>query len=253
VPARLRLPALVRAAAVLAAVAVLAAPAATQAATPRLHLRFDAEFTKTALSSTWTQYNGQDHCCAMTYWLRTHLVEAGGVLTQKIGKDPARGYKWTAAGMSQGRSLNQTYGAWYVRFRMNRGTGTAFAMMLWPQHGWPPEIDFAEEGPRMGTTRSVITSTLHYGARNTMIHHSVNADFTRWHTVGVVWTRGRVSYRLDGRTWATITGSVVPHQPMHLCIQTEVGPKGNDRTYPTAATPSPTRLQIDWVRVYSYS
>jgi beta-glucanase (GH16 family) len=232
---------------------ILTAPGATRASTRSFHLRFDGEFSGTRLSSSWTQYNGHDGCCAMTYWARTHLVEGGGVLTMRIGKDPAYGYKWIAAGMSQGRSLNQTYGIWSVRFRMGRGAGTALAMMLWPQSGWPPEIDFAEEGPSMGGSRSEMTSTLHYGSGNIMIHHSVRADFTKWHRMSVRWTPGRIEYLLDGRTWATIAGSMVPHQPMHLCIQTEVGPKGTDRTLPTSTTPSPTRLQIDWVHVYRYS
>ncbi len=228
-------------------------PASTAAATPSFHLVFDAEFSGTRLSSAWTQYNGQDGCCRMTRWAPSHLVEGGGMLTMKIGRDPAFGWHWIAAGMSQGRSLNQTYGAWAVRFRMQRGAGTAFAMMLWPQSGWPPEIDFAEEGPGMGSTRRLMTSTLHYGSSNTMIHHAVYADFTRWHTMSVRWTPGKISYLLDGRPWAQITGSHVPHQPMHLSIQTEVGPKGSDTTYPTASTPSPTRLEIDWVHVYRYS
>ena len=224
-----------------------------RSSTPSFHLRFAATFSSSRLSSSWTQYQGHDGCCKMTYWARSHLVPHAGVLSMRIGRDPAYGYRWIAAGMSQGRSLNQTYGWWSVRFRMARGTGTAFAMMLWPQNGWPPEIDFAEEGPGMGASRSVMTSTLHYGSQNTMIHHAVHADFTKWHTMGVIWTPGHIRYRLDGRTWATITGSHVPAQPMHLCIQTEVGPKGGDKTMPTSRTPSPTRLQIDWVRVWRYS
>lgn len=220
---------------------------------PSFHLRFDTEFSRTRLGSHWTKYHGRDGCCPMTYWAPSHLVEGGGLLTMNIGRDPAYGYKWIAAGMSQGRSLNQTYGWWSVRFRMAKGAGTAFAMMLWPKTGWPPEIDFAEEGPSMGANRSVVTSTLHYGRRNSMIHHSVRANFTKWHTVGVKWTPGRIAYRLDGHTWATVTGRHVPDQPMHLSIQTEVGPKGTDNTMPTSHTPSPTRLQINWVRVYRYS
>lgn len=232
---------------------VIAGPSVTALGQARsFHLRFDAEFSHASLSRSWTKYNGQDGCCRMTRWVPSHLVERGGVLTMRIGRDPAYGYKWIAAGVSQGRSLNQTYGWWSVKFRMNRGAGTAFAMMLWPQKGWPPEIDFAEEGPGMGASRSLVTATLHYGSRNTMIHNGLRVDLTKWHTMGVIWTPGMIRYRLDGHTWATVTGSQVLHQPMHLCIQTEVGPKGKDNTMPTSHTPSPTKLQIDWVHVYSY-
>lgn len=236
----------------------LAGPLATplghaRASTPSFHLRFDAEFRLTHLTPGWTQYHGQDGCCRMTYWAPSHLVEGGGILTMKIGRDPAYGRRWISAGMNQARSLNQTYGWWAVRFRMARGTGTALAMMLWPQHGWPPEIDFAEESPSMGASRSEMTTTLHYGSGNTEIHHAIRANFTVWHTMGVIWTPGLIRFRLDGRTWATIRGSEVPHQPMHLCIQTEVGPKGSDHTMPTSRTPSPTRLELDWVHIWRYS
>jgi beta-glucanase (GH16 family) len=231
---------------------MLAGARVARSSAPSFRLRADAEFSQRHLSSGWTQYHGRDGCCKMTYWAPTHLVVHGGLLTMRIGRDPAYGYKWIAAGMSQGRSVNQTYGWWSVRFRMGKGAGTAFAMMLWPQKGWPPEIDFAEEGPGMGASRSTVTATLHYGSHNTMIHNTRRVDLTKWHTMGVIWTPGRIQYRLDGRTWATITGSSVPHQPMHLAIQTEVGPKGTDKTMPSSHTPSPTKLQIDWVRVYRY-
>jgi beta-glucanase (GH16 family) len=237
---------------VLVTALVLATARGAHSSTASFHLRFAGEFSHGSLSRSWTRYHGQDGCCKMTYWAPTHLVVRSGVLSMRIGRDPAYGYKWIAAGMSQGRSLNQTYGWWSVKFRMARGAGTAFAMMLWPQKGWPPEIDFAEEGPGMGASRSLVTATLHYGSNNTMIHNKRRVDLTKWHTMGVIWTPGMIRYRLDGRTWATITGSHVPHQPMHLCIQTEVGPKGKDNTMPTSRTPSPTRLQIDWVHVYRY-
>lgn len=80
---------------------------------------------------------------------------------------------------------------------MDRGKGVAAVVLLWPvRDQWPPEIDFAEDGGATNTRRHV-SATLHYGAHDTQIQRTVHADFTRWHTVGVEWTPGRLSYTLD--------------------------------------------------------
>jgi beta-glucanase (GH16 family) len=235
--------------------AAAAAPAVAQPSAPAagsFHLIFTDSFNGTSLAGGWTQYNGREGgCCPQTIWARTHLHVSGGVLTMDIGKDPAYGGAWVGAGISQGRSLLRTYGEWNVRFRMTRGTGTAMCMLLTPKSSTPTAIDFAEESPAMGATRSEETSTLHYGS--SMIHNHVTGDFTQWHVMGVQWTPGRLVYTLDGRTWAVTTGSHVPTVPLHLAIQTESGPKGSVHVSPDASTPNPVQLQIDWVQVYSYS
>ena len=154
-----------------------------------------------------------------------------------------------SAGVSMGRSLNQTYGKYRVRFRITKGRGVGMCMLLWPKHGWPPEIDFAEESSAVGARRWE-TSTLHYGRRNSEIHHRVHANFTHWHTIGVNWRPGKLVYVLDGHAWARITGPEVPDVPMHLGIQTHVGTNGNTGLDPDSTTPAKVGLQIDWVKVY---
>ena len=46
-------------------------------------------------------------------------------------------------------------------------------------------------------------------------------DLTQWHTLGVVWTPGRLVYTIDGRNWATVANANVPSTPMVLDIQTQ--------------------------------
>jgi beta-glucanase (GH16 family) len=97
-----------------------------------------------------------------------------------------------------------------------------------------------------------MTATLHYGADDRKIQSAVYTDFTDWHTIGVEWMPQRVSYTLDGTPWATVTGDVVPSQPMELDLQTQAGTVGDPWTpAPGPDTPPEVDMQVDWVVAYA--
>jgi beta-glucanase (GH16 family) len=131
---------------------------------------------------------------------------------------------------------------------MDRGKGVAAVVLLWPvRDQWPPEIDFAEDGGRTNT-RHDVSATLHYGADDRQIQRTVRADFTRWHTVGVEWTPGKLSYTLDGRRWAVVRHPRVPAEAMELAIQSQAGTCGDlYAPCPDSTTPARVNVQIDWV------
>lgn len=233
-------------------VALLAALVLPAQASAAWSLRFSGQFSHGINTSIWTEYHGQPRCCQNTLWSRSHIKVKRGILRLQNFRDAAYGGKWVSAGISMGRSLNQTYGRWHVRFRMTKGRGVGMCIFLWPAHGWPPEVDFAEESSDVGG-RQWETSTLHYGSSNSQIHHRVHANFQNWHTIGVTWLPGLLRYTLDGRTWAQITGSHVPNVPMHLGIQTHVGSNGQSGGMPDATTPSKVALQVDFVKVWRWS
>jgi beta-glucanase (GH16 family) len=242
-----------RTAAALAALcaAVVIALAAPSQASAAWKLRFVAGFNHGLNTSIWTRYNGTPRCCHNTRWRRSHVVVRGGLVRLQNYRDPAFGNNWVSGGMSMGRSLNQTYGRYRVRFRITKGRGVGMCMFLWPKRGWPPEIDFAEESSAVGGRRWE-TSTLHYGSRNLEIHHRVRADFTQWHTIGLNWRPGRIVYVLDGHMWAQIRGSQVPNVPMHLGIQTHVGSNGQTGPNPDSTTPPKVGLQVDWIKIWRW-
>jgi beta-glucanase (GH16 family) len=98
-----------------------------------------------------------------------------------------------------------------------------------------------------------MTATLHYSPENRLIQRKVYADFTRWHTMGVEWTPGRLAYTLDGRRWATVTSRHVPSEPMELAIQAQAGTCGDRYApCPDASTPRRVALEVDWVKTYAY-
>jgi beta-glucanase (GH16 family) len=199
----------------------------------------------------WQRYRGVPGGIPGGWFDPSHLRVRGGKLVIDGYRDKALGGRWATGGVATQPALSQTYGKYLVRMRFAPGLGVNHAILLWPANEqWPPEIDFSETS---GRSRRVNHATLHYGPRDTMIHRRVRTDLSRWHTVGVEWTPGRVVYTLDGRRWGRVTSRHVPSQPMKLAIQSHawscgtsdwagcVGPK----------TPRHVRLKVDWVVTYA--
>ena len=149
----------------------------------------------------WGLYSGQPAGDPGGWWDPSHVEAGGGVARLRTYRDPRFGDRWVSGGMSSARGLTQLYGKYDVRFRMDAGYGIASIVLLWPTADhWPPEIDFAENGGRT-TVRDRMSATLHYGEDDRIVQETVYGDFTRWHTMGVEWTPGRLVYTLDGRPW----------------------------------------------------
>jgi hypothetical protein len=211
---------------------------------------FADDFTGASLNqAAWGPYSGQPGGDPGGWWDPSHVVVRNGVLELQNYRDAAFGNRWVSGGVSSAPALKQTYGKYLVRFRIDQGNGIAGIALLWPSGGgWPPEIDFAEDG---GGSRSHTTATLHYASTNEQIQRSVSADFSQWHTIGVEWTPGLLTYTLDGAPWATVAGAAVPAEPMEMDLQTQAGTCG-DRwaPCPDASTPAQVTMQVDWVVAY---
>jgi beta-glucanase (GH16 family) len=216
-------------------------------------LVFFDDFSQGLKEANWGRYSGQPGGDPGGWWAPSHALATNGILRLQTYRDPRFGNRWVSGGLSSARALRQTYGKYEVRFRMDAGRGVAGILLLWPARDrWPPEIDFAENGGRQ-TTRRAMTATLHYGADNRQIQRSVRADFTRWHTMGVQWTPGRLVYTLDGRAWGTVRSPHVPNEPMELDIQSQAGTCGDHYApCPDGSTPERVDLEVDWVRAYAY-
>jgi beta-glucanase (GH16 family) len=175
------------------------------------------------------------------------------MLNLETYRDPRYGNRWVSGGVSSAPALRQTYGKYEMRVRIDASRGVAFVALLWPvRNVWPPEIDFAENGGE-SRVRDHIGATLHYGADDSQIQRVLPVDLTRWHTLGVQWSPGMLSYTIDGRRWAVIRSAAVPNQPMEMDIQTQAG-TCRDRwaPCPDATTPAHVKAQIKWVAAYAY-
>lgn len=164
-----------------------------------------------------------------------------------------RGGMYGGADLSGGIAshLSQRYGRWVVRMRAERGAGYTPLALLWPDRQGRPdyaEVDFAEIiDPRRRSGGIFV----HRGERR-QAQRTIRADFTRWRTVAVDWTPGRLTFWLDGEKVWDYRGPNVPRgHSMHLALQNDVtcnewSPCRN------ASTPATVSMYVDWVKVYPY-
>ncbi|HEV7194824.1 MAG TPA: glycoside hydrolase family 16 protein [Pedococcus sp.] len=219
---------------------------------PGWHQVFADDFNGTSLdASKWNRYSGQPGGDPGGWWDPRHVTVGNGLLALNGYKDPSDGGKWTTGGVSTSPGLSQTYGKYLVRFRLDSGVGIAHVILLWPSDGsWPPEVDFSEDN---GANRQTDFGTLHYGANNSTIDSSLAVDLTRWHTLGVEWTPGKLVYTIDGRNWATTTNANVPSVPMVLAMQTQAWACGTStwEQCPNSTTPANVNMYVDWAVAYA--
>ncbi|MFP5022635.1 glycoside hydrolase family 16 protein [Pseudonocardia phyllosphaerae] len=202
------------------------------------------EFDGSALdTSRWSPYTGET-----TGGVGRHKAEN---LSVRDGQLVLTSRGLTSAGLAwQG---GQTYGRWEIRAKTNPGWGYGDVALLWPDaEDWPEggEVNFMEI-PK--GDRSESHSILHFGEDNSQVGHSTRGDFTQWHTYATEWTPDHVAYFIDGQeVFRSTDPKTVPERPMHLAIQQDIGPYGNDWIPARdSRTPDELDLQVDWVRIYA--
>jgi hypothetical protein len=172
----------------------------------------------------------------------SHVAFRSGVMELLTFRNPLWGDRWVTGGICQ-CGASQVYGAYFVRSRIT-GPGPNEVELLWPlTNKWPPEIDFSETGDRVTAT----TASVHFGAKNTIVHQSVSANMKLWHTWGVIWTRSSITYTLDGRVWGVFTQRKnIPKVAMTLDFE-QVTHCSSNFDCPTAQQ----NMYVDWVAEYS--
>ncbi|MGB0095169.1 MAG: glycoside hydrolase family 16 protein [Solirubrobacteraceae bacterium] len=203
-------------------------------------------------SSKWRLYWGKPGGDPAGWFDPRHVTVSHGMLLISGYRDGRDGGRWATGGLSSSPGLVQTYGKYLVRFRLDPGVGIGHAALLMPaNNSWPPEIDFSEDN---GSGRTGTLATLHYGKHDTHWDSWFGkVNLTRWHTLGVQWTPGKLQYTLDGRIWETMTGNVVPAVPMVLDLQTQTWPcSGTWGRCPNKSTPRVVRMYVDWVAAYAH-
>jgi beta-glucanase (GH16 family) len=146
--------------------------------------------------------------------------------------------------------INQKYGRWEIRYRVDKGAGYASDVLLWPKdENWPTsgEIDISEIGD---SNRNGSPMFVHNGPNNDQLDGEAKGDFSQWHTVAVEWEPDHVAFYVDGvRQSFQVTKSAHPRMipdlsAMHLALQLDQGCCRN------SSTPSKVVMQIDWVKIY---
>jgi beta-glucanase (GH16 family) len=173
-----------------------------------------------------------------------------------------KSYDYTSGMISTGRdsSLLSTppkfqfkYGYMEMRAKAPAGAGLWSAFWTLPSsHGWPPEIDAMEM--RGDRPNDVNVGVYNKDAAGNTVHGSTwvspGADFTTgFHTFAVNWQPSSLDYYIDGVLRIRVTDPVrIPTEPMYVLADLAVG--GNWPGAPTDATPFPSDLEIDYVKVW---
>lgn len=142
----------------------------------------------------------------------------------------------------------------FFEMRANLPTGQG----LWPAF-WmlptsresKPEIDIME---LLGHRTEVLELHFHYrndaGESRNVGHEVRTTDLAKgWHTYGVEWSAGEISWYLDGReVWRYDDVKRIPKEPMYMIINLAVG--GNWPGAPDADTKFPAVMKVDYVRAW---
>lgn len=201
------------------------------------------EFNGSKIDNTkWIQYTGTNDSTGEN-WTPSLCSESGGMLTLQgvAGPDGKLcGMAWLK---------DQTYGRWIIRARMLKPANPQFALvsLLWPENdsSWPAagEVDYAEE---YDPNRAYIQGWLHYGKHDSQLYTGrIPVDTSQWHTYGVEWEPGHVSFFIDNVvTWETTETRAIPTGPMHQTLQLNL-----NREYKEVDVPSV--MQVDWLHIYA--
>lgn len=214
---------------------------------------FTDDFTGTTLEQPkWIVYEGQPENDPGGWFDPSRVSVRDGMLVIGAWQDPARDNLYATGGVSNRHSHTGPYGRYQIRFRADQGTGIAYVVLLWPSddNEYPPEIDIAEDN---GKDRQTVYGVLHPTDQQTyrIEEFQVKADATKWHTVGLEWTPGRLVYTLDGEVWARTDGGQVPTEQMSLALQTQAWYCGHGwEACPDRSTPERVNLEVDWVVIY---
>lgn len=251
------------------------AQSASAPAGKQWNLVFGDEFNDTTVDPTkWGKcyywysqyYDGCPNGNERQYYRSSAVTEAGGSLRLTATKQDVQGWNGTAeqtynytSGMVATVRYNYetythipfatTYGFFEARMKLPAGQG------LWPAF-WlleedqtaPPEIDIMEF---LGHDTDTIHMNYHYlenGHQQNQTSFS-GTDFTNgWHTYGVNWEPGKITWYIDGVARKTFTGNQVTDKPMYIIMNLAVG--GSWPGDPDGTTPFPATMEVDYVRVY---
>ena len=198
-------------------------------------------------------------------YVRENVQVANGLLRLRAQRGDAVGwngktYPYTSGMVMTGGRKGEKqpgfafrYGYAEARIKVPRGQGLWPAFWMLPvAYTWPPEIDVMEINgaqPRVHSMHHHWTSA--DGQDENRGASWTGPDFSaNWHRFGVDWRPDALVWYVDGvERWRSTERAGIPTEPMYLVLNLAVG--GNWPGSPNEATPFPSYLEVDYVRVYS--
>jgi beta-glucanase (GH16 family) len=173
--------------------------------------------------------------------------------------------QYTSARLETAQKFNFTYGHIEARIKVPSGAGlwpafwalgdSANAADAWPA---PGEIDVME---MLGAHPSVAYGTLHGPSAHSASGYKVQSAYhapcslaAGFHIYSADWTPDAITFAVDGHPYRTVTPAELPagaswpfSHRFFLVLDLAVG--GTWGGAPSAATPWPAQMVVDWVRV----
>ncbi|HEY3779380.1 MAG TPA: glycoside hydrolase family 16 protein [Rhizomicrobium sp.] len=162
-------------------------------------------------------------------------------------------YKYTSGEINSWQSFSQEYGYFEIRCKLPRGQGTWPAFWLLPENGeWPPEIDILEV---LGNDPTTLYTSAHYELHGQ--EHNPGAQIKvpdtskAFHTYGVDWEPGSLTWYFDGQQVYTLTTKKGWGFDTPMYIETNLALGGYWPGKVDKTTPFPSRMEVDYIRVYT--
>lgn len=189
------------------------------------------------LGGAWRVYSGSGFDGQGTRTADALTVDDGVLTVTGDSTGATGGMAW---------ATGQEYGRWEARVRTPVSDPSYNALLLlWPDDPTAAgsEIDFME---MLDPTRQTANAFVHHpGAEAGPAMGEVAVDGTAWHTWAVEWTPTAVTTYVDGVQWWSVDDpALLPSGPMHLCVQLDWFPAGEEGVRESS-------MQVDWVRQYT--
>jgi beta-glucanase (GH16 family) len=191
---------------------------------------------------------GYKACCLgdlTQHYSPANVSSSGGVLQLVAEPDFSSG-----AVTTEGK-FSFLYGTLSIRAKLPAGPGLWPALWLLPAgesdqpHVAAYEIDLMEE---LGRNPHTVYFTAHQGTSQVGCQYTGPNFSAAYHVYTLVWSRGRVSWSVDGVRRCTLTRDV-SNEPMFLLMNVAIGLPSSWGGGPTAATHLPQEMDVDYIRV----
>lgn len=212
-----------------------------------MQLTWSDEFNGTSIdTSKWNEVGPWGGPVSSTdpsfHYDPANISESNGVVSITAQK---AGSGWTGGILSTDTTKQFQYG--YVEVRAQVPKGQGFWPAIWMYGGTSAdEMDIMEH---LGGDPTTVYQTYHFPGGSHQDSPS-GVDWTAdYHTYGMKWEPGKLTYYIDGVQEGSWTDSV-PARPMYLMLNLDVGAAGDWGGAPDASTPSPASFKVDYVHVY---
>lgn len=196
---------------------------------------------------------------------KTSFVRLKGVYGKFESQSCQNGSQETFAcgGIFTDKTFSFRYGYVEVRARFDCADGVWPAIWLLPKSGgWPDggEIDIMEHLNHQKQVWQTIHLLRNSGSGDgsfTVKPQPAINDATAWHTYGVEWAPGRITFYVDDKKTGTFTRNGFKHWPFdkevefYLLIDQQIGGNWPGQAKPAQLKAKSANFDIDYVRVYA--